>query len=66
MKLAIADINEAKLKKVKEEFTKTLGAQNVIAVVTDVSQVDEVQKLKDVVYETWGEVGYSSSLLSNG
>jgi len=56
MKLAIADRDEAKLKQVQQEFVKTLGEQNVIAVPTDVSKIDDVQKLKDIVYETWGEV----------
>jgi len=62
MKLALADRNEAKLKEVKEEMAKTLGDQNVISVVCDVSKLEDVQKLKNVVFDTWGEV---SVLINN-
>jgi len=56
MKLAIADINEAKLDKVKQELVKALGEQNVISVVTDVSKIDDVKKLSNTVFDQWGEV----------
>ena len=56
MKLALADINEAKLKKAKEEMSQIVGQQNVIAVVTDVSKLEDVQKLSNTVLDTWGEV----------
>lgn len=56
MKLVIADRNEAKLKQVQQELIKVLGPQNVISVVTDVSKIEGVKRLKDTVFETWGEV----------
>ncbi len=40
-----------------EELVDTIGAQNVLIVPTDVSKLDRVMRLKDKVYDTWGEVG---------
>lgn len=56
MKLALADINESKLKTVEAELVKLVGEANVIAIVTDVSKLEDVQRLRDRVFETWGEV----------
>jgi len=56
MKLAIADINEAKLNQVKKELVNALGEQNVISVVTDVSKIGDVTKLSNTVFDQWGEV----------
>ncbi|KZS93796.1 NAD-P-binding protein [Sistotremastrum niveocremeum HHB9708] len=62
MKLALADNNESKLKTVHTELVKLVGDANVISVVTDVSKLEDVQRLRDRVFETWGEV---SVLLNN-
>jgi hypothetical protein len=59
MKLAIADINGAKLAQVKVELVKTLGEQNVISVVTDVSKLEDVKKLSNTVFDQWGEVRFT-------
>lgn len=56
MKLALADRNETKLKQVKEELAGTLGDQNIMCIACDVSKLDDVQKLKELVFDTWGEV----------
>ena len=56
MKVAIADVNEEPLKTVGEEITKIVGEGNVLVVPTDVSKLDDVVRLRDRVYEAWGEV----------
>lgn len=56
LKIAIADANEEDLNALGRELVETIGAQNVLVVPTDVSKLDQVAKLKDKVYDTWGEV----------
>jgi len=62
MKLAIADTNESALNDVKKELVDRIGEQNIIAVVCDVSNIEDVRKLRERVFEAWGEV---SVLLNN-
>lgn len=59
LKIAIADANEEALNALGRELVETIGAQNVLVVPTDVSKLDQVAKLKDKVYDTWGEVCFS-------
>ncbi|TFY61226.1 hypothetical protein EVJ58_g4648 [Rhodofomes roseus] len=56
MKIAIADVNEETLNKVGAEVTKVVGEGNVLVVPTDVSKLEDVVRLRDKVYEAWGEV----------
>ncbi|KAF4577407.1 hypothetical protein EYR40_009235 [Pleurotus pulmonarius] len=56
MKVAIADVNHERLNDLAKELIQTLGETNVIAQPTDVSKLDEVVRLRDRVYEAWGEV----------
>jgi len=56
LKVAIADIAEAKLVKFGKELAAIVGEANVMAIPTDVSKLEEVVKLRDRVYEAWGEV----------
>ena len=56
MKVALADIQESKLNQVGKEIAAFAGEGNVLVVPTDVSKVEEVVRLRDTVYETWGEV----------
>ncbi|KAG6812501.1 hypothetical protein H0H92_002500 [Tricholoma furcatifolium] len=56
LKLAIADVNEARLNEVAKELVKLVGEANVLVVPTDVAQLDQVVRLRDRVYEAWGEV----------
>jgi len=56
LKIAIADANEESLNALGRELVETIGAQNVLIVPTDVSKLDQVTRLKDKVYDTWGEV----------
>lgn len=56
LKVAIADIEEAKLKEVGKTLAGIVGETNVLVVPTDVSKLDEVIRLKERVYEQWGEV----------
>jgi len=56
LKIAIADVDAANLKAVGQELAAIVGEANVLVVPTDVSQLEEVVKLKDKVYENWGEV----------
>jgi NADP-dependent 3-hydroxy acid dehydrogenase YdfG len=56
LKVALADIDESKLKTASKEIAAIVGDANVLVVPTDVSKIEEVVKLRDKVYETWGEV----------
>lgn len=56
MKVALADIEESKLNQTGKEIAAIGGDANVLVVPTDVSKLDEVVRLRDKVYEAWGEV----------
>jgi hypothetical protein len=56
LKITLADIDESKLKMASKEIVEIVGDSNVLVVPTDVSKIEEVVKLRDRVYETWGEV----------
>jgi hypothetical protein len=56
LKIALADIEEDKLKETGKEISAIVGNANVLIIPTDVSKIDDVVKLRDKVYETWGEV----------
>lgn len=54
--MAIADINANALEIFSKELCGAHGEGNVLAVPTDVSKLEEVVRLRDRVYEAWGEV----------
>ena len=56
MKVAIADLASADLEGAAGEV-RAAGNGKVLAVVTDVSRKEEVERLKDRVYGSFGEVG---------
>lgn len=56
LKIAIADVTVDKLNAVGKEVAALIGENNVLIVPTDVSKLEEVMKLRDTVYEHWGEV----------
>jgi NAD(P)-dependent dehydrogenase (short-subunit alcohol dehydrogenase family) len=56
LKVALADIDEKKLFETGEKCSEILGGNNVLTVKTDVSKLDQVVRLRDRVYESWGEV----------
>ncbi|KAJ4494622.1 NAD-P-binding protein [Lentinula edodes] len=56
LKIAIADVDEARLQKVGKDVAAIVGDANVLVVPTDVSKLDQVVHLKEKVYELWGEV----------
>jgi len=56
LKIAIADVNEQGLADLGKQLTSVLGEGNVLVIPTDVSKLDEVVRLRDRVYEAWGEV----------
>ncbi|RPD74032.1 NAD(P)-binding protein [Lentinus tigrinus ALCF2SS1-7] len=57
LKIAIADVDEQKLNETAKEVAQIIGQENLITLPTDVSQLDQVERLRDRVYEAWGEVG---------
>lgn len=62
MRICIADVNEAALETAAASIrARARSAGDVIAVVTDVSRIEDVERLRDQVYENFGEV----SLLMN-
>ena len=54
MKVVIADIDKKRLKRVERRMKRERA--NVLAVETDVSQREAIQKLADITLETYGEV----------
>ncbi|KIK98990.1 hypothetical protein PAXRUDRAFT_823275 [Paxillus rubicundulus Ve08.2h10] len=56
LKLAIADIMEDALTATGKEVAAIAGDANVLVIATDVSKIEDVQHLRDKVYEAWGEV----------
>jgi len=56
LKVAIADINVNALEIFSKELCGAHGEGNVLAVPTDVSKLEDVEHLRDRVYEAWGEV----------
>jgi hypothetical protein len=56
LKVAIADINVDALETFAKELCATYGEGNVLALPTDVSKLEDVERLRDRVYEAWGEV----------
>jgi NAD(P)-dependent dehydrogenase (short-subunit alcohol dehydrogenase family) len=56
LKVAIADIDAKSLNVLAAELGEAHGESNVLAVETDVSKLDEVVRLRDRVYDNWGEV----------
>jgi len=56
LKVAIADIDAKGLDVLAAELGAAYGESNVLAVATYVSKLEEVVRLRDRVYDTWGEV----------
>ena len=56
LKIAIADVDEQGLSETAKEVGRIVGDANVISLATDVTKLDEVERLRDRVYEAWGEV----------
>lgn len=57
LKVAIADLDAKGLEVLAKELGEAHGESNVLAIVTDVSKLDDVVRLRDRVSEAWGEVG---------
>ena len=56
MKLALADVTLPGLNETAKEASAIVGEANVLVIPTDVTKVEEVVRLRDRVYEAWGEV----------
>lgn len=56
LKIAMADVVEDILASAAKEVISIAGEANVLVIPTDVSDIDEVVRLRDKVYEAWGEV----------
>ena len=49
-------MNEDGLSATAKEVAGIIGEGNLISLPTDVTQRDQVERLRDRVYEAWGEV----------
>ena len=58
--MAIADLDAKGLEVLAKELGEAHGESNVLAIVTDVSKLDDVVRLRDRVSEAWGEVGWGN------
>ena len=56
MKIAVADVNEAGLNETAKEVAALIGDANMLVIPTDVTDLQQVVRLRDRVYEAWGEV----------
>lgn len=52
----MADVTEDVLAFAAKEVISIVGEANVLVIPTDVSNIDDVVRLRDKVYEAWGEV----------
>ncbi|HSA81793.1 MAG TPA: SDR family NAD(P)-dependent oxidoreductase [Geminicoccaceae bacterium] len=59
MRVCMADVDAAELRLAADEIARVApgGRDTVLAVPTDVARPDEIEALKDAVYERFGEVG---------
>ena len=64
LKIAIADVDEAGLKETAKEVTNHIDEANLLVIPTDVSKKEQVENLRDKVYEAWGEVSICLIILS--
>lgn len=56
LKIAITDVDEEGLNETAKIIIGLVGEANVLVVPTNVAKLDEVVRLKDKIYEAWGEV----------
>lgn len=56
LKIALADITQDALFQTSKDVSAIVGEVNVLTIPTDVSKIEEVTRLRDKVYEVWGEV----------
>lgn len=56
MKVCLVDINGELLKDAEQQIKQTSGAGECMSLVTDVGKLDQVERVRDQVMETWGEV----------
>jgi len=54
--VCLADIDEKKLQQAEAEIGEIIGKDNVLAVVTDVSNLSQVEHLRDEAFKKFGEV----------
>ena len=54
--MAIADKEEKELKELGAELIKAVGETNVIIAPLDVANEADIVRLRDRVYDAWGEV----------
>jgi len=59
----MADVAEDVLASAAREVITIAGEANVLAIPTDVSNIDDVVRLRDKVYEAWGEVSHLPIIL---
>lgn len=52
----MADVNEKELQQAEAEIAEIIGKDNVLAVVTDVSSLAQVEHLRDEAFKKFGEV----------
>ncbi|KAI0088531.1 NAD(P)-binding protein [Irpex rosettiformis] len=56
LKIAIADVDEAGLAETAKLVSDIIGQSNLLVIPTDVSKKEQVENLRDKVYEAWAEV----------
>ncbi|KIY47793.1 NAD(P)-binding protein [Fistulina hepatica ATCC 64428] len=56
LKIALADVDQQNLTVAGKEVATIAGDANILVVPTDVADLDAVVRLRDKVYEAWGEV----------
>jgi len=56
LRVVLADVNEKLLEDAGKEVAAIVGEGNILTVPTDVSKLEDVQRLKDRVLDKWGEV----------
>ena len=61
LRVVLADVDAENVHILGREIAAQFGEKNVLVVPTDVSNLEQVQRLKDKAYESFGEVRTSVS-----
>jgi len=56
LQVCLADINEVQLQQAEAEIAQIVGKENTLAIVTDVSELDQVEHLRDEAFKKFGQV----------
>jgi NAD(P)-dependent dehydrogenase (short-subunit alcohol dehydrogenase family) len=63
LKIVVSDIAKEALEELGKTLVRIVGEGNVLVVPTDVTKLEDVVRLRDKVYEAWGEVSVVANIM---